>query len=734
MNISNIVKTVVVSSVILLPAVMFGESAFEGVSNNVLRENLDLYGGSPKRIVVADNGNLFIAVESPNGIFCSSDGGTSWSTLPIGSDIGSPTDIVLGENDTTAYFIGGIRLYKTDLCATLTELTVGTSSNFASSLVYKGGVLLVAARDGTIFRSTDNGASFVQITIDASITSSPVISSTSNANEFWAMAQVSDEKRFYKSTDGGQSWSDTGVTLDCDDCSEFRVSPDGILVVTAANKVYISTDGTTFVEKTPSSMVRSYISFTDSEIWVGAKSTSDNGDTWSDLNDTATEMDSELIGPVAKSPDGSIMYVGSQRGVAKSSDSGLTWDDAVNGITALTVSAIVQSSDKNTVYLAGPGGLAKTTNFLSGATWTYPIDVSGGGDNPTALFLPDPSTPTTLLVAVRSTVYKTTDGGTTFQEVTINSSVYSKQDDEVVGFAKTSAGTLYAIYNDNDTKEGGVLRSADNGDTWSDASFTIGTTINSIATLGDDVFIGVGEEGDSSADKRGIYKFDGSTWSQLTGAFDGHIINDIAVDEDNDIIYAVSGGQSAQASIFRSKDGGGTWDDLKNNGIPSDGWFRAVAVDPQSPQVVYAASGRPAARGAIYRSEDSGDSWSLYAELLTDEVPQDLLIDGPLMASAVGINSFDQLRCNLRKAKGGKLVVSLRAGDKILTSLSSFGLKNPKVVLKQLGGGKKFVKKFKNKKAKAVFKGLAKGKYKAICKAKNLSNKIKIKSKKKQIK
>ena len=58
--------------------------------------------------------------------------------------------------------------------------------------------------------------------------------------------------------------------------------------------------------------------------------------------------------------------------------------------------------------------------------------------------------------------------------------------------------------------------------------------------------------------------------------------------------YAVSG-ESSQGSVYRFTDGGSTWTDLIGNGLPSDGWFYSLAVDPSNTDIVFAASWRPAA-------------------------------------------------------------------------------------------------------------------------------------------
>ena len=76
-----------------------------------------------------------------------------------------------------------------------------------------------------------------------------------------------------------------------------------------------------------------------------------------------------------------------------------------------------------------------------------------------------------------------------------------------------------------------------------------------------------------------------------------------------------SGGENPDApsasSIFSSEDGGQTWTDLKSdpaNGLPKGPWGReAVSIAPSDPKIVYAFV--EGARSALYRSDDGGKTW-----------------------------------------------------------------------------------------------------------------------------
>jgi photosystem II stability/assembly factor-like uncharacterized protein len=66
--------------------------------------------------------------------------------------------------------------------------------------------------------------------------------------------------------------------------------------------------------------------------------------------------------------------------------------------------------------------------------------------------------------------------------------------------------------------------------------------------------------------------------------------------------------------MYRSTDGGSTWQEI-NNGLPTR-WakFRSVAIDPTDPQQIYIG-----VEGTIYHSADGGDSWNQLGSALTTD-------------------------------------------------------------------------------------------------------------------
>lgn len=126
--------------------------------------------------------------------------------------------------------------------------------------------------------------------------------------------------------------------------------------------------------------------------------------------------------------------------------------------------------------------------------------------------------------------------------------------------------------------------------------------------------------------ERGVYRTEdgGDTWEQVLFIDEGTGVSDMAIDPENpDIIYAAmwsinintwglnSGG--AGSGIYRSTDGGDSWEPLNQYGLPfgKDRPVGKTSVDVSysDPNIVYALF--EAESPEVWRSEDKGMSWTL---------------------------------------------------------------------------------------------------------------------------
>jgi len=181
----------------------------------------------------------------------------------------------------------------------------------------------------------------------------------------------------------------------------------------------------------------------------------------------------------------------------------------------------------------------------------------------------------------------------------------------------------------NDTTAGdGVWSSNDGGATWRQAGIDSPSIARILVGRRDPNLVLVGALGDPYRDSgdRGVYRTTdgGKTWRQTLSVGPQTGASDLAWDrQHNRTVFAgmwqlrrvpwgfTSGG--AQDGLFRSRDGGATWQRLTGHGLPSGIMGRiGVAVAPSDPKRVYALI--QSRQGSLWRSDDGGDTWRLVSK------------------------------------------------------------------------------------------------------------------------
>ncbi|WCL53274.1 WD40/YVTN/BNR-like repeat-containing protein [Gimibacter soli] len=179
---------------------------------------------------------------------------------------------------------------------------------------------------------------------------------------------------------------------------------------------------------------------------------------------------------------------------------------------------------------------------------------------------------------------------------------------------------------------GGVWRTQNAGQTWenlSDGHFKVGT-IGAVAVSKSDnnvIYVGTGEapiRGVTTSHGDGVWKSidGGATWAHIGLPKAGQIARIEIHPTNPDIAYVGVQGQiwggSEERGVFRTTDGGKTWDHVLKVG-PETG-TSDLRMDPTNPRILYAAMwhhGRKpwfimsgGTEGGIFKSIDGGDSWT----------------------------------------------------------------------------------------------------------------------------
>lgn len=236
-------------------------------------------------------------------------------------------------------------------------------------------------------------------------------------------------------------------------------------------------------------------------------------------------------------------------------------------------------------------------------------------------------------------LWKTSDGGTHWEPIfddqdvsSVSALAVASSDPNIVW-----AGTGETFIRSNISIGNGIYKSTDAGETWQhmglEATGRIGRVLIDPRNP-DVVYAAAMGHCYGPQQERGVYrtKDGGETWERVLFVDEHTGASDIAMDPNNPrILFAgmwrleirtwgrTSG--STNGGVFRSTDGGTTWERLEGNGLPTTTTGKiGLAIAPSNSDRVYAlietSDGEPRESremesGVLWRSDDGGDNWRL---------------------------------------------------------------------------------------------------------------------------
>lgn len=521
---------------------------------------------------------------TPDGVYQSLNGGTTWSALNNGMqgikvrDIAINGSILIACSDNGAY-------RSTDNGQNWALSNNGFPSGVSGQqVVYKSPAFYFATNSHGLFMSSDNGANWSAV---SGLAETEIRVLMVQGDSLWA----GTPNGAFLSVNNGAAWSamNTGLTLPVN--PPFNVVAGVFSFFAGGGKIYAGTSAGVY--QTPNggaSWIRCSQGLPDSYsgtfpvvisltkngsrlyagVWNQGLFTSDNdGALWDDGNPAMMRRcDKNLL--TLKTYGGKV-YAGSEQngGVQITDDNGNTWRSSNTGLPNTTPVALF--TDGTNVF-TGTSAAGLFSSPDQGLTWRW--DTAGISNMQVKAF-----------AVAGSFLFAGTSGGGVFKS-TDNSDTWTSANNGLSNswvYALCHAGsTIYA-----GTANGGVFVSSDLGASWNNISIPMTSqNVEALAVSGNTIFAGTQE---------GVYVSanNGVTWQMPGTGIQGVAVVALAI-SGNKVFAGSPGG-----GVFVSSDAGNTWTAVNNGLVPV---VFSLAV---SGSTLFAATA-----AGVYLTSDNGNLWT----------------------------------------------------------------------------------------------------------------------------
>ena len=310
----------------------------------------------------------------------------------------------------------------------------------------------------------------------------------------------------------------------------------------------------------------------------------------------------------------------------------------------------------------------------------------------------NPNNPKEYFVAAAAGgVWKTENGGITYDPVFENEGSFSIG---CVVYDPNNTNVIWVGSGENNNQRSasygdGVYKSTDGGKSWKNMGLKNSEHTGMIKVdpkNSDIVYVAAYGPLWSKGGDRGIYKTTdgGKTWKKILNVSEYTGFNEIHIDPRfSNILYACAHQRSRQgyayisggpeSNIYKSNDGGLTWDTL-SNGLPEGQKGRmGLSISPVNADYIYAIVEAAEKNGGVYRSTDRGSSWAkmsdnstagnYYGEIFCDpkEVNKVFYVDFWVMVSTDGGKTFNKIGEKYKHVDNHALWIDPKDTEHLLT-------------------------------------------------------------------
>ncbi|MGB5699792.1 VPS10 domain-containing protein [Muriicola sp.] len=312
-------------------------------------------------------------------------------------------------------------------------------------------------------------------------------------------------------------------------------------------------------------------------------------------------------------------------------------------------------------------------------------------------FAVNPKKPKEYYVATAAGgVWKTTNSGTTYSPIFDSEKSYSIG---CVTMDPNNSNIIWVGSGENNNQRSvaygdGVYKSIDGGASWQHMGLNNSEHIgNIIVHPGNSDIIYVAAIGPlwSGGGDRGLYKSTdgGKTWKATLTIDENTGINEVVMDLNNpEILYASAFqrrrhvftylGGGPQSGIYKSTDGGDSWTKV-NKGLPEVDLGRVgLAIAPSNSETLYAIVEAAQNKGGFYRSTNGGASWekqgkynssgNYYQEIVVDPLNENVIygMDTWMQVSRDGGKTFNNLGEDFKHVDNHSLWIDPKDTDHLL--------------------------------------------------------------------